>query len=150
MLLRRGGYQMKHLYTYGLSEEACGALHESFLEPGLHEIEIQDQSGIIFISKFLHTLTRLTGGACGALCLESSTTVVQNGFIKNIYSDLHRCMQQQSNGIECYLLTHFYYDLLIIELSPVSKQLEWVTTFIKLLESLKFTQQIPVLLISYL
>ena len=140
---------MKYLYAYGLSEEAFGALQDSFLDPGLHEIQIQDRTGTIFISKFVHILTRITGGNCGTLCLETNTSLTHNGLIKNIYGDLQRCVQQQ-DGLECYLLTHFYYDFLIIELSPVLQQLEWFTTFIQLLESLKFTRQIPIVLISYL
>ncbi len=138
-----------------MSEGALVDLQESFLEPGLHEIQVKHHdAGVVFITKFLQTLTHFTGSNCGILYARTNTsfglvTQPNQGLIKNIYDELEH-YTQQTDGTEAYLLTHFYYDLLIIELSPVLEQVKWFKKFIHLLVSLKFTQQIPVLVISYL
>lgn len=128
------------------SEKEIIEIQDYFLTPGIHTIKFKDVSlGRLFLDSFLPLLSSYTKGAYLSLVdLSPSCGLV------SLYRELiGACEHGDTNVLEDYMLTSFYYDYLIIEETEELKRAGWYQRFRALLEKYNYVSTAPIVIFNY-
>jgi hypothetical protein len=130
-----------------LSEHEILAIQDQFLTNGFHYVQMPDMgSGRVLIETFLASLDCYHNVACLTLERERLPQTVTNLY-QEIY--MHALGSISSTHIEEYLVDHFYFDFLWIELSDVLCKQVWFEPLKQKLQDLGIAHALPIVQVSY-
>lgn len=135
---------MKHVHQ-SISEYDILELQEIFLTYGLHSIKVPSISfGRDLVIRFLDSLHCYSNIACLSLSARPLRTSVVN-----LYEELglSGALAHSHTNLETFLLEHFYYDFLWIEMTQELDEAPWYWYFEQKLLDFNLIKTLPVVIV---
>ena len=128
------------------SEQDYIEMHDLFLAPGTHHLEIENVStGRNLIDVFLTTLKNFHEVGCLTVSADALPE-----YVTDIFQDMLMSGDfQNQEVIANYFLDTFSCDFLWIEADSELQNSQWFTTFNSVISQFRIDQQIPIVILTY-